>query len=86
MHDRMMRSENFTTGTVTDDHVYDPANYGTTGPIQMLIDRLTPKFEQYWFPTLANLGIPENSNPTGGNLTGASLNPTNIDSNGYTRS
>lgn len=86
MRERMMRAETFTSGAVTDNFVYDSADDGTTGPIQILVDRLTPKFEQYWFPTMENLGVLENSNPTGGNLSGASLIPTNIDSAGYTRS
>lgn len=71
---------------MTDNYIYDPAGDGTMGLIEILIDRLTPQFEHYWFPTIANLGISENSNPRGGNLSGASLNPTNLDSNGYTRS
>ncbi|CAN8100133.1 unnamed protein product [Discula destructiva] len=86
MRECMMRAETFTPSAVTDDFVYVPADDGRSGPIQTVIDRLTPKFEPFWFPTLANLGISKNSNPAGGDLSGASLNPTSIDSGNYVRS
>lgn len=86
MQERMMRAETFTPGPVTDDFVYDPADDGTEGPIHTLIDRLEPKYEGLWFPTMANLGISENTSPGGGNISGASLIPTNINDANYVRS
>lgn len=86
MNARMLRAETFTPSVVTDDFGYVSADDGTAGPVQTLIDRLTPKFEPYWFQTMANLGIQKNTNPTGGSLGGASQNPTSIDSSTYTRS
>lgn len=86
MNDHMMRAETFTPSTATDGFVYVSADDGTFGPIQTLVDRLTPKFEPYWFPTMENLGIQKNPNPAGGDLSGASQNPTSIASNTYMRS
>lgn len=84
MNEQMMKSENFTIGTFGNDFV--PAGDGNAGPIQTIIDRLTPKFEKYWFPTMANLGFRKNKKPTDGDLEGASLNPTSVDPNTYKRS
>lgn len=84
MNEQMMKAENFTIGTFGNDFV--PAGDGKAGPIQTLIDRLTPKFEKYWFPTMANLGFRKNKKATDGDLGGASFNPTNIDLSTYKRS
>ncbi|KAF1939445.1 alcohol oxidase [Clathrospora elynae] len=64
---------------------YGSEGVGKTGPIKTLINRIFPKQQSTWIPTLNNLGLPTNRESLNGNNVGVFTQPNNINPN-YTRS
>jgi choline dehydrogenase-like flavoprotein len=64
---------------------YGTEGVGKTGPIKTLINRIFPRHQATWIPTLNNLGLPTNRESLNGNPVGVSTQPSNINPN-YTRS
>lgn len=58
---------------------------GKTGPIRTLINRIIPRHQATWIPTMNNLGLPHNHESLNGQPVGVSTQPSNIRPN-YTRS
>ncbi|KAH9876616.1 hypothetical protein J1614_003748 [Plenodomus biglobosus] len=65
--------------------LYGKQGVGKTGPIGTLINRIIPKHQSAWIPTLQNLGVPENKESLNGNPLGVSTQPSNVNPD-YTRS
>lgn len=64
---------------------YGDEGYGTTGPIRTLINRIFPKHQSTWYPTLNGLGLRTNNESLNGDNIGVSTQPGNVNPN-YTRS
>ncbi|KAL6705528.1 hypothetical protein ACN47E_006645 [Coniothyrium glycines] len=64
---------------------YGIEGVGKTGPIKTLINRIFPRHQATWIPTLNNLGLITNRESLNGNPVGVSTQPTNVSPN-YTRS
>ena len=84
----MLKAENFTRSP-------PPSNYGTKGvavngggPIQAGINEIIPEHQNYWIPTMKNLGLKHNLESLGGDPLGVSFQPSsiNIKKPNYTRS
>ncbi|KAK5163580.1 uncharacterized protein LTR77_010529 [Saxophila tyrrhenica] len=78
----MDKSSNFTkprsyTGTT---------NYGTSGPINAVVDRYRPAQQKGWISTFENLGIEHNTEWMGGENEGVAFHSSTIDPTKYTRS
>ena len=65
---------------------YGKAGVGKGGPIQTLINRFFPSHQEYFIPTLGNLGIEPNLESLGGNPIGVMFQPSNIRHSDYRRS
>lgn len=65
--------------------LYGEEGVGKTGPIGTLINRVFPRQQSTWIPTLNNLGLPENRESLNGHPIGVSTQPSNVNPN-YTRS
>ncbi|KAI0584571.1 Choline dehydrogenase mitochondrial [Pyrenophora tritici-repentis] len=64
---------------------YGTEGVGKTGPIRTLINRIFPKHQDTWYPTMNSLGLVTNRESLNGNLIGVSTQPSNVSPN-YTRS
>jgi choline dehydrogenase-like flavoprotein len=64
---------------------YGVEGVGKFGPIQTLISRIFPKHQDFWIPTLNNLGLATNRESLDGHPVGVSTQPNNVSPN-YTRS
>jgi len=64
---------------------YGTEGVGTTGPIRTLINRIFPRHQSTWYPTMNALGLATNRESLNGNPIGVSTQPSNVSPN-YTRS
>ncbi|KAI4950293.1 hypothetical protein J4E91_004950 [Alternaria rosae] len=64
---------------------YGTEGVGTTGPIRTLINRIFPRHQSSWYPTMNSLGLATNRESLNGNPIGVSTQPSNVSPN-YTRS
>ncbi|KAE8823920.1 hypothetical protein HRS9139_09102 [Pyrenophora teres f. teres] len=64
---------------------YGTEGVGKTGPIRTLINRIFPKHQDTWYPTMNSLGLVTNLESLNGNPIGVSTQPSNVSPN-YTRS
>lgn len=78
----MLKAETFQPSPLYDD---DDGGVGDTGPIGTLINRIIPRHQLAWIPTLRSLGVPENRESLNGYPIGVSTQPSNVNPN-YTRS
>jgi choline dehydrogenase-like flavoprotein len=65
---------------------YGKAGVGEGGPIQTLINRYVPPQQDYFIPTLENLGSKANLESLDGNPLGVMFQPSNIRNSDYKRS
>ncbi|EFQ25917.1 GMC oxidoreductase [Colletotrichum graminicola M1.001] len=79
----MKKSENF-TGINTD--TYGSEGVGDSGPVKAVINRIIPKQQETWIPTMNSLGIKTNLESLGGNPLGVMYQPSSIDPTHYNRS
>ncbi|KAL0932730.1 choline dehydrogenase [Colletotrichum truncatum] len=79
----MKKSENF-TGINTD--TYGSEGVGDSGPVKAVINRIIPKHQDSWIPTMNALGIKTNLESLGGNPLGVMYQPSSIDATHYNRS
>ncbi|RKL50829.1 hypothetical protein BFJ72_g282 [Fusarium proliferatum] len=79
----MMKSETFTgKNTAT----YGSKGVGDSGPVKAVINRIIPKHQESWIPTLNKLGVRKNLESLGGNPLGVMYQPSSIDPSNYNRS
>jgi len=64
---------------------YGTEGVGKTGPIQTLVNRIFPRHQDTWYPTMNGLGLATNRESLNGNPIGVSTQPSNVSPN-YTRS
>lgn len=64
---------------------YGSDGVGKTGPIRTLINRIIPRQQDTWIPTMNNLGLNPNRESLNGHPIGVATQPSNIRPN-YTRS
>jgi choline dehydrogenase-like flavoprotein len=64
---------------------YGTEGVGKTGPIRTLINRIFPKHQSTWYPTMNSLGLATNRESLNGHPIGVSTQPSNVSPN-YTRS
>jgi choline dehydrogenase-like flavoprotein len=64
---------------------YGLEGVGKTGPIRTLINRIFPRHQASWIPTMNGLGLATNRESLNGHPVGVSTQPTNLNPN-YTRS
>ncbi|KAK5134747.1 hypothetical protein LTR08_006122 [Meristemomyces frigidus] len=83
MYEHMLRVETF-TGINTS--TYGSAGVGERGPVDTVINRVIPKQQNYWIPTLNKLGVPRNLDSLDGNPLGVMYQPSNINATDYVRS
>jgi choline dehydrogenase-like flavoprotein len=57
---------------------YGTEGVGKTGPIQTLINRIFPRHQSTWIPTLNNLGLPTNRESLNGKPIGVSTQLSNV--------
>ncbi|KNG50906.1 gmc oxidoreductase [Stemphylium lycopersici] len=76
----MLRAETFLPSPA-----YGVEGVGKTGPIRTLINRILPRHQATWIPTMSSLGLPNNRESLNGHPLGVSTQPSNINPN-YTRS
>ncbi|KAJ1328213.1 choline dehydrogenase [Microdochium nivale] len=65
---------------------YGNEGVGTTGPIHTVVNRIIPQHQQLWSKAMDGLGIPNNRNSLGGDPLGYMNQPSNINSQNWTRS
>ncbi|KAL1746205.1 hypothetical protein HDZ31DRAFT_81428 [Schizophyllum fasciatum] len=63
----------------------EPSDYGTDGPVHVSFGSVFPTTTKAWLPALNALGIATNDRPSGGNIIGGLLTPTNIRPDNMTR-
>ncbi|CAD0115109.1 unnamed protein product [Aureobasidium uvarum] len=80
----MLKVENYTQSVYPGQEI--DQGVGVDGPIHATINRIQPKDQDTWIPTMENLGFPENMESLDGNPLGVSIQPNNIDTAKYTRS
>ncbi|KAF5552186.1 choline dehydrogenase mitochondrial [Fusarium mexicanum] len=79
----MMKSETFTgKNTAT----YGSKGVGDSGPIKAVVNRIIPKHQESWIPTLNKLGVRKNLESLGGDPLGVMYQPSSIDPSNYNRS
>ncbi|KAI1063769.1 hypothetical protein LB506_005794 [Fusarium annulatum] len=79
----MMKSETFTgKNTAT----YGSKGVGDSGPVKAVVNRIIPKHQESWIPTLNKLGVRKNLESLGGNPLGVMYQPSSIDPSNYNRS
>ncbi|KXJ87150.1 hypothetical protein Micbo1qcDRAFT_218441 [Microdochium bolleyi] len=83
MIEAMEKVETFASINTPD---YGDEGVGTTGPIHTVVNRIIPKQQQLWSKAMEGLGIPSNRNSLGGDPLGHMNQPSNINSNNWTRS
>ncbi|RGP67024.1 hypothetical protein FLONG3_8682 [Fusarium longipes] len=79
----MTKSETF-TGKNTD--TYGSKGVGDSGPVKAVINRVIPKHQESWIPTLNKLGVRKNLESLGGDPLGVMYQPSSIDPAHYNRS
>ncbi|KAM0350619.1 hypothetical protein ACHAPU_003105 [Fusarium lateritium] len=79
----MTKAETF-TGKNTD--TYGSKGVGDSGPIQAVVNRIIPKHQETWIPTLNKLGVRKNLESLGGDPLGVMYQPSSIDPTNYNRS
>jgi choline dehydrogenase-like flavoprotein len=57
---------------------YGTEGVGKTGPIRTLINRIFPRHQSTWYPTLNNLGLQTNTESLNGSNIGVSTQPSNV--------
>jgi choline dehydrogenase-like flavoprotein len=80
LYPAMLKAETFMPSPA-----YGSEGVGNTGPIQTLINRIFPRHQSTWIPTLNNLGLATNRESLNGKPIGVSTQPGNV-SPQYTRS
>jgi choline dehydrogenase-like flavoprotein len=80
LYSAMLRVETFQPSPA-----YGSEGVGKTGPIRTLINRIFPRHQATWLPTMNNLGLTTNKESLNGNPIGVSTQPSNV-SPEYTRS
>ncbi|KAH4043333.1 hypothetical protein HBH49_232670 [Parastagonospora nodorum] len=80
LYPAMLRCETFQPSPA-----YGDQGVGTTGPVRTVINRIFPRHQSTWYPTLNNLGLQTNNESLNGNNIGVSTQPSNV-SPDYTRS
>ncbi|KAF4445763.1 hypothetical protein F53441_10512 [Fusarium austroafricanum] len=79
----MTKAETFTgKNTAT----YGSKGVGDSGPIKAVINRIIPKHQESWIPTLNKLGVRKNLESLGGDPLGVMYQPSSIDPSHYNRS
>ncbi|KAG5788417.1 hypothetical protein H9Q69_012527 [Fusarium xylarioides] len=79
----MMKSETFTgKNTAT----WGSKGVGDGGPVNAVVNRIIPKHQESWIPTLNKLGVRKNLESLGGNPLGVMYQPSSIDPSNYNRS
>lgn len=86
----MMKSETFTPPTSdvqsTANILYSPSSHGESGPLHASYPGFMLPVVNNWVPTLNNLGIPENPDPSGGEGWGTFQATSSINPQNWTRS
>jgi choline dehydrogenase-like flavoprotein len=80
LYSAMLRVETFQPSPA-----YGSEGVGKTGPIRTLINRIFPRHQATWLPTMNNFGLTTNKESLNGNPIGVSTQPSNV-SPEYTRS
>lgn len=80
LYKAMLQAETFQPSPL-----YGSEGVGKTGPIGTLINRIFPRHQTTWIPTLQNLGLPENRQSLNGHPIGVATQPNNVNPD-YTRS
>lgn len=73
LYPAMLKCETFLPSSL-----YGPERVGETGPIRTLINRIFPRHQSTWYPTLNNLGLQTNTESLNGNNIGVSTQPSNV--------
>lgn len=81
--DAMIRAENFTG--INSEH-YGSRGVGDSGPVKSVINRHIPSHQEYWLPTMNNLGVWTNLESLGGDVNGVMYQPSSIDPDKWVRS
>ncbi|KAF4955646.1 hypothetical protein FSARC_11794 [Fusarium sarcochroum] len=79
----MIKSETF-TGKNTE--TYGSKGVGDSGPVKAVINRVIPKHQETWIPTLNKLGVRNNLESLGGDPLGVMYQPSSINPANYNRS
>ncbi|KAL5118879.1 hypothetical protein ACEQ8H_003202 [Pleosporales sp. CAS-2024a] len=80
LYSAMLKCEKFLPSSV-----YGDAGVGKSGPIKTLINRIFPKHQSTWYPTLNTLGLQTNYESLNGSNIGVSTQPSSVSPN-YNRS
>jgi choline dehydrogenase-like flavoprotein len=73
LYSAMLKAEKFQPSTE-----YGTEGVGSTGPIKTVINRIFPRHQSTWIPTLNAFGLATNRESLGGNPIGVSTQPTNV--------
>jgi choline dehydrogenase-like flavoprotein len=73
LYPAMLKAEKFQPSTE-----YGTEGVGSTGPIKTVINRIFPRHQSTWIPTLNAFGLATNRESLGGNPIGVSTQPTNV--------
>jgi choline dehydrogenase-like flavoprotein len=73
LYPAMLKAEKFQPSTE-----YGTEGVGSTGPIKTVINRIFPRHQSTWIPTLNTFGLATNRESLGGNPIGVSTQPTNV--------
>jgi choline dehydrogenase-like flavoprotein len=73
LYPAMLKAEEFQPSTE-----YGTEGVGSTGPIKTVINRIFPRHQSTWIPTLNTFGLATNRESLGGNPIGVSTQPTNV--------
>lgn len=83
MIEAMEKVETFASINTTE---YSDEGVGTTGPVDTVVNRIIPQQQNLWSQAMAGLSITHNRNSLGGNPLGYMNQPSNINSENWTRS
>jgi choline dehydrogenase-like flavoprotein len=73
LYSAMLKAEKFQPSAE-----YGTEGVGSTGPIKTVINRIFPRHQSTWIPTLNAFGLATNRESLGGNPIGVSTQPTNV--------
>jgi choline dehydrogenase-like flavoprotein len=73
LYSAMLKAEKFQPSAE-----YGTEGVGSTGPIKTVINRIFPRHQLTWIPTLNAFGLATNRESLGGNPIGVSTQPTNV--------
>jgi choline dehydrogenase-like flavoprotein len=73
LYSAMLKAETFQASSE-----YGTEGVGSTGPIKTIINRIFPRHQSTWIPTLNSFGLATNRESLGGNPIGVSTQPTNV--------